>query len=248
VHFPDSTDGQPTGDGPHLGPRRNPADRPRQAGDRSRPSGGRLATDRRRLPPTDGSLLRDSHSDAGADGVVTGHGAATGHGRRALAVMATLVAAVALLAAGMAIGSYLANGRSGGRADAAGRTTHRDNRQPPAFFPPPVNVRAEAARTGRPAVAINQPCGDPHTTFVVLGAGFTPGRPVTIRLAGVGISPDHPFADGAGVFSYVINQAREFFPGPVPPGKYRVVVTALGGTRRTARFIVKPGRIPPMPC
>ena len=96
-------------------------------------------------------------------------------------------------------------------------------------------------------MAVNQPCGDPHTTFVVIGAGFSPRTRVTVRLAGVGTSPDHPIADDAGIFNYVINQAGEFFPGPLPLGRYRVVVTTPGGTRRTAHFAVGPGCGPPGP-
>jgi len=91
-------------------------------------------------------------------------------------------------------------------------------------------------------MVVNQPFGDGHTTFVVMGAGFTRGQPITIRLVGEATSPDHPIADDAGAFNYVINQAGEFFRGPLPPGNYRVVVSAPGGTHLTAMFTVSPGR------
>ncbi len=31
-------------------------------------------------------------------------------------------------------------------------------------------------------MVVNQRCGDPHTSFVVIGAGFAPLRPITIRI------------------------------------------------------------------
>ena len=94
-------------------------------------------------------------------------------------------------------------------------------------------------------MAVDQPYGDSNTTFVVLGAGFTAGQRITIRLAGVGTSPDHPPVDDAGTFNYVINQSHEFFPGGLPPRIYRVVVSAPGGIRRTAVFTVGPSNVPP---
>jgi hypothetical protein len=61
---------------------------------------------------------------------------------------------------------------------------------------------------------------------------------VTVTLIGVGPSPVHPVADSAGNFNYAINQDHEFFRGGLPLRGYRVVVTAPGGGRATAGFLV----------
>ena len=65
-----------------------------------------------------------------------------------------------------------------------------------------------------------------------------PKEPVTIAVGGVA-SPDHPTADKAGTFNYVIDQGHVFFHGkPIPPGIYAVVVTAPGGLRADTSFQV----------
>ena len=189
------------------------------------------------------------------------------HGR-AMLVLGCLLTAIVLLAAGAAIGRYLvagkpaaASGRKPGAAGARGPSatasttpsatpsaTPSFSPPQPGFGPPPgTDPRVRAAETGKPAMDINQPTGDGNTTFVVIGAGFTPGARITIRLVGVGVSPEHPLADNMGTFNYVINQGHEFFPGPLPPGPYRVVVTATGGVRRTATFTVNRSPLPPGP-
>ena len=168
-------------------------------------------------------------------------------------ILGTCLAAVVLLAAGTAIGDTLAGG---GPSAPAGNhpsrtrsttpgTTPGPSLPPPGAFPPPGVVPGGV--TGKPAVAMNQPTGDGDTTFVVIGAGFAPGAPLTVRLVGVGVSPDHPKADNAGFVNYAINQSHEFFPGPLPPGSYQVVVTAPGGIRRTATFTVNSSPLPPGP-
>ena len=85
---------------------------------------------------------------------------------------------------------------------------------------------------------MNQTFGDGHTSFVIEGFDWSAGRRVTIALAGVGRSPLHPTIDHAGTFNYAINQEHEFFPGKLPPGTYRVVVTAAGHARAVATFVV----------
>ena len=160
-------------------------------------------------------------------------------------------------AAGTAIGDYLAGSKpsapAGSNPSTTGSTTPGatpGTRLPPqgAFPPGGPNVRRIARLTGKPAMAVNQLSGDPNTTFVILGAGFAPGTHVTIQLVGAGISPDHPPVDPrGGTFKYVIDQGHEFFPGPLPPGAYQVVVTAPGGVRRTATFTVTNGPPPPGP-
>ena len=91
---------------------------------------------------------------------------------------------------------------------------------------------------GKPQIKMNQTFGDGDTSFVIEGFDWRAGRRVTITLAGVGRSPLHPTIDKAGTFSYAINQGHEFFVGKLPPGTYRVVVTAARHARAVATFVV----------
>jgi hypothetical protein len=127
-----------------------------------------------------------------------------------------------------------------------------DSRKPPPPPPPPgANIvvvppaEASANQGGRPQIALYQRFGDGDTVFVLHGMGWVPGQRVTVALAGVGTSPEHPTVDRAGTFNYAINQGHEFFPGPLPPGTYHVVVTAPGSARAVASFVVQ--RPPPGP-
>ena len=156
--------------------------------------------------------------------------------RRRWAVLAACVAgAVAVLAGAAAAGFAFA-----------------DSRRPPLPPPPPsANIvvvppaEASAHQGGRPQIALYQRFGDGDTVFVLHGMGWVPGQPVTVALAGLGASPDHPIVDLAGTFSYAINQGHEFFRGPLPAGTYHVVATAPDGTRAVASFVVQ--RPPPGP-
>ncbi len=121
---------------------------------------------------------------------------------------------------------------------------------PDGGFPPPGGpddvpgrVHARALATGRPAMGVSQPFGDADTGFVLIGAGWRPGALLIVRLVGHGISPFRPVADLAGNFNYVINEGHEFFRGGIPPGRYRVVVSGGGVTRRAA-FFVRPASSP----
>jgi Protein kinase domain len=151
-----------------------------------------------------------------------------------LLAIAAAVTAVVLIAAGVAVGASVVGHLSQSPSAAAG---------PPlgGGFPPPggpLNSAAAVSRTGKPQIVMSQPQGDGHSVFVVLGRGWAPGRPVTVALRGVASSPEHPVADSVGTFSYAINQDHEFFSGKLPFGTYRVVVTAPGGARAVASFIV----------
>jgi hypothetical protein len=142
-------------------------------------------------------------------------------------------------------------------AGAAGFAVANSGRPPP---PPPPTLgvvvvpqsqasQLSARQDGklRPQIAFYQNFGDGHTVFVLHGVGWVPGQPVTVVLAGVGASPDHPIVDRAGTFSYAINQAHEFFRGALPSGRYHVVVTAPGGARAVASFVVQPASPSPPP-
>ena len=92
---------------------------------------------------------------------------------------------------------------------------------------------------------LNQPNGDGNTVFVVHGDGWVPGRRVMVRLVGRRVSPDRPVVDAAGTFSYAINQAHEFFSGKIPPGIYKVLVTAPGGEAAEVSFRIDPIGVDP---
>ena len=75
---------------------------------------------------------------------------------------------------------------------------------------------------------------------MIHGTGFPRFALVTVELAGVGVSPDHPVTDLQGTFNYAIDQGHRFFQGPIPPGTYRVVAMASGGPSASASFRVNP--------
>ncbi len=147
-----------------------------------------------------------------------------------------LVAAYAAVAA-----AVLAGAGAGGFAIADSRGSPPPS-PPIPFVAPPGPVTAQPG--AGPQIVLDQDSGDGDTVFVVHGVGWPPGRPVTVALAGVGASPEHPVVDGAGTFSYAVNQDHEFFPGALPDGSYRIVVTAAGGARAVTSFAVHP---PPAP-
>jgi hypothetical protein len=144
--------------------------------------------------------------------------------RRGLLALASAAAAIILIAAGAGVGAAVARSRT----------------PPPLgpLLPPPPQASALSAPSGKPQIGLSQIQGDSHTVFVVHGQGFPPGRPVTVALAGIRVSPVHPVADDVGSFNYAINQAHEFFTGGLPLGIYEVVVTGPGGSRAVARFAV----------
>jgi hypothetical protein len=87
---------------------------------------------------------------------------------------------------------------------------------------------------------VNQPQGDGNTIFVVHGTGWAPGQRVTVRLDGRQASRNGPTVDRKGSFNYAINQERDFYPGPLPLGSHRVLVTATGSPRAEVTFLVVP--------
>ena len=160
-------------------------------------------------------------------------GRSAAHGRPLVWAISAVVA-VALVAAGTAIGVSLRG--SGAQAS--------DGRLGPAAPPPCTNPAASSA----PQLCVSQPYGDTKTVYVIHGSGFVPDTPVTVRLAGVGVSPDHPVADRQGTFNYAIDQGHYFFRDAIPPGTYSAVVTAPGGRSASASFRVYPvGSAPSSP-
>jgi hypothetical protein len=155
-------------------------------------------------------------------------GPAADPGRRALLTIAATCAACALIGAGWAVGATVADS---GRPPPPGPVTGG---------PPPPGLPA-----GAPRASVNQPMGDSSTVFVVHGQNWPVGLPVTVTLVGVGVSPIHPIADGAGTFNYAINQDHEFFRGDLPLGSYTVRVTGPHGATAETTFLVQ--RKPPPP-
>ncbi len=161
-------------------------------------------------------------------------------GRRIASVVASAVAVATLVIGGSILGASLNSGRN---SAAPGRFPGFPGDRPP---PPPGAVPGTplpGPGGGRPRgqqIVLNQPNGDGNTVFVVHGEGWVPGRRVMVRLVGRRASPDRPVVDLAGTFSYAINQAHEFFPSKIPPGIYKVLVTAPGGEAAEVSFRVDP--------
>ncbi len=95
-----------------------------------------------------------------------------------------------------------------------------------------------------PELAVAQPFGDGDTVFVVHGSGFVPLTQVQVHLAGHGVARFRPTVDRAGTFNYAIDQGHVFFAGPIPAGRYHVLVTGAQGRRATASFSVRPAPPP----
>jgi len=147
----------------------------------------------------------------------------------------------ALVAAGTVLGAKLDGTGQPSAASSAGGLP-----PPPGGLPPgPVSTRL----TSRPAILLNQDTGDENTVFVLHGSGWTPGRRMTVSIAGHGESPDRPTVDERGTFNYAVNQNHEFYPGRIPPGRYELVVAESGGgTQKTSfRVVVPPPRGGPPP-
>jgi hypothetical protein len=107
----------------------------------------------------------------------------------------------------------------------------------PVASPPPCAAH-QAGTT--PELCVSQPFGDGDTVFIIHGTGFRRFTTVTVSLVGVGASPDHPVTDVEGTFNYAIDQGHRFFSGTIPPGDYKVVVSASGEHSASATFQVNP--------
>jgi hypothetical protein len=143
--------------------------------------------------------------------------------RRRLLIAAGSAAAAVLVAGSAAVGYRIA-----------------DSRQPLPSPPSGGIPPSLSARHAQPQIGFYQSFGDGDTVFVLHGVGWTPGQLLTVTLVGVRTSPLHPVVDATGTFNYAINQGHEFFSGELPPRSYRVIVTASGGAKAAADFVVHP--------
>ena len=148
-------------------------------------------------------------------------------GRGALPAGTRAAVAIGLLGAGIGIGLALhsAGAKAAGTGSGLG----------PVAAPPPC--AAHSAGT-TPELCVSQPYGDGDTVYIVHGTGYLPFTPVTVGLAGHGVSPSRPVTDLNGTFSYAIDQGHDFFSGLIPPGTYQVLVTASGEPAASASFLV----------
>jgi hypothetical protein len=169
-------------------------------------------------------------------------------GRVLLPLWARALVALVLIGAGVGLGMELrgsgaqaAAGSTTAAGTAAGSATAAGNNAAPGGLPP-ASCTTIADATA-PEICVSQPLGDGYTEFIIHGTGFPRFKPVTVRLDGVGVAPDPPVADLQGTFSYAIDQGQVFFRGPIPPGTYRVVVTAASGQTAEVSFVVNAGAI-----
>jgi serine/threonine protein kinase len=191
---------------------------------------------------------RGDSDGPGPPAAAPGPGAGRRRRKRIMAGGGLLAGAVALLAAGAALGASFPGGT--GQAPASRGTptptatdapSARQSPGPPPGLPPPL----PSGTSTRPKLAMGQYYGDGDTVFVVHGSGFVPGTHVQVRLIGHGVAPFHPTADQAGTFNYAIDQGHVFFAGPIPAGTYHVLVTGARSRQATATFQVRP--VPPPP-
>jgi len=162
---------------------------------------------------------------------------------RSLVWLGLTAGAVALVAAGIGVGLLLHGPRAKAAAATGTSTSTASSGIGPPDGPPPVLSSGRLActtpkLTSTPDLCVSQPFGDGDTVFVIHGNGFDAFKRVTVKIVGVGVARDHPLADLQGTFNYAIDQGHEFFPGSIPPGSYRVVVTGPGGRSATISFRV----------
>ena len=207
------------------------------------------------LPATPRSRWRHGPGTGRKAGRGTGRrsapaGAARGGQRRGriLAGAGLAAGAVVLLAAGGMLGAALTGGlgpgkTGSGKTPATAAATYPT--LPPAPLdpgPPPTALPSGTSAT--PKLALGQVYGDGFTVFVVHGSGFVPLTRVRVQLIGHGVAPFRPTVDHMGTFNYAIDQGHVFFTGPIPVGRYHVLVTGAQGRQATATFQVVPQPTP----
>jgi serine/threonine protein kinase len=179
--------------------------------------------------------------------------------RRGALVLIAVITAV-LLAAGGAIGAWIAGspGRTAAAADPRTRAAAASTPNgigyglnpanpgipfggPGRHGPPPRLPKP--GRPGRPRqrVRLSQTTGSSRTIFKVYGYGWPPGQPLTLTLmrAGADLRPQPLAADPHGNFNYWINVDHQFFADGLPSGSYRVEVAGPSGLLAATTFTVR---------
>ena len=160
------------------------------------------------------------------------------------------IAAVVLLGAGAGLGVLLTHSDGGPASQDSVNTGPGTPPAAPPTGPPPSSLPQLPG--GRAAISMMQAFGDGSTVFVLHGANWPAGQPLSVRLAGHGVATLHPVPDRAGSFNYAIDQGHLFFAGLIPPGYYRVIVTGPRGLVATTHFVVNPLQpgpgVPPPPA
>jgi serine/threonine protein kinase len=200
--------------------------------------------------PASGSGRQAATGQAATGRGTAGQSAAGRGGLRRNPVLlgvAAAASALVLLGAGGAAGAYLVHRSPGsGGSPQAGTSSPAGVNQPGPGREPPIVTGSQVSK-GKPRIGLYQPQGDPFTIFVVEGRNWPRDVMITLRLAGFRQPLGHVIADGAGSFNYAINQNLGYFPSGIPPGRYKVLVTAPTGAKATVSFIVipPPGQGPP---
>jgi len=144
-----------------------------------------------------------------------------------------------LLAVGLVAGGVVLGARVAGDPPATVGEQQPGGREPGRGGPPPPVSGADDQPTGTPQLLVNQPRGDPYTTFAVSGRGWEPGTEVTFKLVDGPTLPNRLPVDRHGAFNYVIGQDRDLFPRGLPVGELVVAATA-GDRRLEVHFRVDP--------
>ncbi|TVZ07485.1 serine/threonine protein kinase [Trebonia kvetii] len=144
--------------------------------------------------------------------------------------------AIALLGAGIGLGLALQSGEA--KAPGSSATLG------PAASPLPCATTTVGTT---PEICLSQPMGDGDTVYIIHGTGYRPFTPVTVGLAGHGVSSLATVTDLNGTFNYAVDQGHIFFKGLIPPGTYQVFVTAAGEPTARASFLVNAGALHPPP-
>ncbi len=167
------------------------------------------------------------------------------HRRGILIGIGTAFSAMVLVAAGIALGTYLGSSRTttAGNSPSARSSPSQSATAPPLGSGPGLFTGPRPGPRGKARAVMSQKQGDPLSSFVVEGRDWPPGSIVTVTLDGVRRSAAQDFVDGAGAFNYVINQGHRLFGFGIPLGSYKVVVRGPNGLHASARFTV----IPPPP-
>jgi serine/threonine protein kinase len=148
--------------------------------------------------------------------------------RAFLPLWARMIAALALLGGGIGVGVLLPGSDAPAASDTAG-----------SVLSPPPGCTPRQPRT-TPELCISQPYGDGDTVYIIHGTGYPTFTSITVKISGVGVSPDRPETDMRGTFSYAVDQGHRFFSGSIPPGSYQVTATAAGGGSASVSFRVNP--------